>query len=222
VSCRVADQLFLTAHDHDTGHLRPRLHRAGLELGLAGALLAELVMDRRIDVRDGRVVVVNRTPVDDILSHTILGDIVTELQLARQPHPVRVWLLYLSYSAIGQIRNRLTFNGILEEVASHRWWGGTANRYRATDTNQALGPEGAVYSMLVHEGAANTVNPVDATAFAVLADASGLLPKLTWWREQRAGLRHRLIELRDQLPPALRELADQTEAAVGDAVASRR
>jgi hypothetical protein len=220
VSCRVADQLFLAAHDHDTGHLQARLHKAGLELGLAGALLAELVLEGRIDVQHGRVVLVNREPMDDILCQNVLGDIITELQVAKQPHTVRVWLIYLRHSAVVQIRHRLTFNGILEEVAGQRrWWGGTVNKYRAIDINQALGPEAAVYSLLVHEHATNTVA---AMAFAALADASGLLPKLTWWREQRAGMRRRLTELRGQLPPALRDLADQTEAAVGDAVAGRR
>lgn len=190
-----------------------------MELGLAGALLAELVLDQRIDVRHGRIVVVSREPMDDILCQTVLGDIITELGVAKQPHTVRVWLVYLSHIAMVQVRNRLTFNGVLEEVTGRRWWGGAAALYRAIDTNQALGPEGEVYSLLVHE---HPTDSVAAMTFAALADACGLLPKLTWWREQRADMRRRLHHLRDQLPPALRTLADQTEAAVGDAVVGRR
>ncbi|HEV2781125.1 MAG TPA: GPP34 family phosphoprotein [Actinophytocola sp.] len=215
---RLADQLFLAAHDHDSGHLQARLHKAGLELGLAGALLAELVLERRIDVQHGRIVLVSRAPMDDILGQTVLGDIITELHVARQPHTVRVWLVYLRHSAVVQVRNRLCFSGILQEVPGRRWWGGAANTYRAADINQALGPEAAVYSLLVHEHATNTV---PAMAFAALADASGLLPRLAWWREQRVPLRRRLARLRAELPPALRELADQTEAAIGDAVVGR-
>jgi hypothetical protein len=217
---RLADQLFLAAHDHDAGHLRARLHRAGLELGLAGALLSELVLERRIDVQQGRVVLVSRAPMQDILSQTVLGDIVTELHVAKQPHTVRVWLVYLSHSSVAQVRNRLCFTGILQEVPGRRWWGGTANQYRAADINQALGPEAAVHSLLVHGQSSGDATP--AMTFAALADACGLLPKLTWWHEQRVGLRKRLGHLREQLPRALRELADQTEAAVGDAVMGRR
>jgi Golgi phosphoprotein 3 GPP34 len=216
---RVADQLFLAAHDHDTGHLQARLHKTGLELGLAGALLAELVLERRIDVQQGRIVLVSRAPMDDILGQTVLEDVVTELHVARQPHTVRVWLAYLSHSAVVQVRNRLCYTGIVEEVPGRRrWWGGAANRYRAVDINLALGPEAEVHSLLVHDRA----GAVPAMAFAALAEACGLLPKLAWWREQRGFLRRRLCELRDQLPPALRDLADQTEAAVGDAVMGRR
>jgi hypothetical protein len=217
---RLADQLFLAAHDHDTGHLQARLHRSGLELGLAGALLSELVLERRLDVQQGRVVLVSRAPVHDILAQTVLADVVTEMHVARQPHTVRIWLVYLSHSTVAQVKNRLCFSGVLQELPGRRWWGGTAHRYRATDINQALGPEAAVHSLLTH--GQHTNNSMTAMAFAALADACGLLPKLTWWHEQRIGLRKRLAVIRTQLPPALRELVDQTEAAVGDAVVGRR
>jgi Golgi phosphoprotein 3 GPP34 len=217
---RLADQLFLAAHDHDTGHLQTRLHKAGMELGLAGALLCELVLERRIDVQQGRVVLVSRAPIPDILAQTVLEDIVTELHVAKQPHTVRVWLVYLSHSSVTQVRNRLCFTGILREVPGRRWWGGAANKYRAADINQALGPEAAVHSLLTHGQASN--NSLPALTFAALADACGLLPKLTWWRDQKVGVRRRLGQLRDQLPPPLKELVDQTEAAVGDAVVGRR
>jgi len=180
----------------------------------------ELVLDRRIDLQQGRVVLVSRAPLPDILSQTVLEDIVSELHVAKQPHTVRVWLLYLSHSAVTQVRNRLCFTGILEEVPGRRWWGGVANKYRAVNINQALGPEAAVHSLLTHEQAVGSSVP--AVTFASLADACGLLPKLTWWHEQRTGMRRRLGQLRDQLPRALRELVDQTEAAVGDAVIGRR
>jgi hypothetical protein len=217
---RLADQFFLAAHDHDTGSLRTRLHKAGMELGLAGALLCELILERRIDVQQDRIVLVSRAPMQDILAQTVLEDIVTEMHVAKQPHTVRVWLVYLSHSSVTQVRNRLCFTGILSEVPGRRWWGATANKYRAADINQALGPEAAVHSLLTHGQASN--NSMTAITFAALADACGLLPKLTWWHEQKVGLRRRLGQLRDQLPRPLKELVDQTEAAVGDAVVGRR
>ncbi len=166
------------------------------------------------------MVLVSRAPMQDILAQTVLADVVTELHVAHQPHTVRIWLVYLSHSAVAQVRNRLCFTGILHELPGRRWWGGTAHRYRAADINQALGPEAAVHSLLTH--GQHTNNSTTAMAFAAIADACGLLPKLTWWHEQRLGMRQRLAVIRTQLPPALRELVDQTEAAVGDAVVGRR
>ena len=78
----------------------------------------------------------------------------------------------------------------------------------------------AVHSLLTHGQASN--NSMPAIAFAAIADACGLLPKLTWWREQKVGVRRRLVQLRDQLPSSIRDLVDETEAAVGDAVVGRR
>jgi hypothetical protein len=218
---RLADQLFLAAHDHDTGYLQARLHKAGMELGLAGALLCELVIERRIDVQQGRIVLVSRAPMQDILAQTVLEDIVTELHVAKQPHTVKIWLAYLSHSAVTQVRNRLCFTGFVDEVPGRRrWWGGTANRYRAANINAALGPEASMHSLLTH--GQHTQNTNTAMTFAALSDACGLLPKLTWWHEQRLGMRRKLQHIRDQLPRALRELVDETEAAVGDAVMGRR
>lgn len=191
-----------------------------MELGLAGALLCELVLERRIDVQQGRIVLVSRAPMQDILAQTVLEDIVTELHVAKQPHTVRIWLVYLSHSSVTQVRNRLCFSGFVHEQHGRRWWGGVANRYRAADINQALGPEAAMHSLLTH--GQNSQNSTVAVTFAALSDACGLLPKLTWWHEQRLGMRRKLQELRDQLPRPLRELVDQTEAAVGDAVIGRR
>jgi hypothetical protein len=128
--------------------------------------------------------------------------------------------VYLSHSSVIQVRNRLCFNGTVREVPGRRWWGAAANKYRAADINQALGPEAAVHSLLTHGPASD--NSMPAVTFAALADACGLLPKLTWWHEQKVGVRRRLAQLRDQLPRPLRELIDQTEAAVGDAVVGRR
>ncbi len=191
-----------------------------MELGLAGALLCELVIERRIDVQQGRVVLVSRAPMQDILAQSVLEDVVTELHMAKQPHTVKIWLAYLGHGAVIQVRNRLCFNGFVHEVHSRRWWGGTVNRYRAADINAALGPEAAMHSLLTH--GQHTQNTNTAMTFAALSDACGLLPKLTWWHEQRLDMRRKLRNIRDQLPRALRALVDETEAAVGDAVMGRR
>jgi len=49
------DELFLLAHDFDTGVIRQRAH--SLEMGLAGAALIELILEGRVALHAGRIVV---------------------------------------------------------------------------------------------------------------------------------------------------------------------
>src|SRR6266516_3964834 len=67
----VADQLFFVAHHDRDG--RPRLHQRAVALGLAGALLGELVLLGHLDVYDSAVYVVHREPPHDALDHSILS-----------------------------------------------------------------------------------------------------------------------------------------------------
>ncbi len=57
---RLADDVYLLAHHEVSG--RPFLHARVLGLGLAGALLAELVLEGKIFIRPGEVVVADRPP----------------------------------------------------------------------------------------------------------------------------------------------------------------
>jgi Golgi phosphoprotein 3 GPP34 len=183
-------------------------------------LLAELMLDGRIDLHHGRILVVNNAPVRDLLCQTVLEDIVTENKHRRMPHTVRIWLVYLGHSAVDLIRGRLCVNGIVEEIPARRWWGSPTKAYRATDVTAALGPEAAVHSLLAHREPPGDLT--QTVTFAALADACGLLGRLTWWHEHRLRMRRRLAEFRAKLPRSLGELVDHTEAAVGDAVLSQR
>ena len=63
----LADQFFLIAHEDRTG--KSRLHPRATGLGLAAALLGELVMQGRIRAVEGELFVVNPEPPGDALAH---------------------------------------------------------------------------------------------------------------------------------------------------------
>jgi hypothetical protein len=68
---RLADDLYLMAHNDISGkpHLQPR----AIGLGLAGGLLAELMLVGKIRISPGGVAVADRAPPEDVLARCVLG-----------------------------------------------------------------------------------------------------------------------------------------------------
>jgi hypothetical protein len=92
---RIADDLYLMAHDENTGrpHIGPRL----LGTGLAAALLAELMLTGGLVLHKGSVggvtvtsgmVMACRAEIADDLARHVLQVVASEQRL----HPVQVWL----------------------------------------------------------------------------------------------------------------------------------
>ena len=86
----LADDLFLTAHDTVKG--KCLLSPATLGLGLAGALIAELVLWRRIDVLDGKITIIDDRQTGDPATSAVLD------QVLREGHHrvVRDWISFLA------------------------------------------------------------------------------------------------------------------------------
>ncbi len=219
---RLADEFFLVAHNHDADAIAPRLHGTGIDLGLAGALLAELVLDRRLQVTEGLLVVLDPTPTTDPLAASLLRDIVTE-----PPHSIRIWLDYVSQDARDKVGSRLHIAGHLAQVRTRKWWGGPAVRYRAVNAEKALIPEVRLHDLLARPHAlgigriSQDHKLMQDACLAALAQATGLLSALLWFHGPHRA-RSQVDELRRALPAQLLDLANQTEAAVGDAVLGRR
>lgn len=94
-SDRLADEFFLMAHDEATG--KPRLAERIAALGLAGALLGELAVESRIELRQGTVTVVDSSPCADELAGRVLEF------LKQEEHPTRTWLAFFAQSAYGEV-----------------------------------------------------------------------------------------------------------------------
>jgi Golgi phosphoprotein 3 GPP34 len=204
---RLADDLYLLAHHETTGkpHLQPRA--AGL--GLAGALLAELMLAGRIRCWRGLIIPAGGGPPADDLSQQMLSLVASE----RAHRPPRDWLLYLARTATGEVALRLARAGYLTPARGRRF--GPGARWVPVDPDSAFAPLVRVKSALRSPG-------LDAqhTTLAALAAASGLSHHLAGYLPPHA--QRRLSETAGRLDPSLRELIAQTQAAVDSALLSHR
>jgi hypothetical protein len=205
----LADEVFLAAHDDVTG--RPRQHPRAIGLGLAGALLGELMLFGLVTIRDGLVVVVGRQPPPDAVAHIVLDHLTGERQL----HGLRTWLAFLSSTAAERVGARLERAGHVTRTQPRRLLKAGV-RWVPADMSAAAMPGALLRHRLQRE------DPLDlqAATFAGLVDATGLGQAVLW------GVTARTLEYRDWcvsgLPAPLQELIAETTAAVGNAVLTHR
>jgi hypothetical protein len=206
----VADDLYLMAHDDRSG--KPYLQPQALGIGLAGALLAELMLAERIGLRrDSTVVFVPGVAQDTVMRHALLKQIADE----PGPQPVQAWLRFLARGAARDVALRLEQAGYLEHVRS--WIPGRQGRWVPVNADWAFAP------MLRVRFALDPARPVNAHAAALtgLAVAAGLRFRLDQYQYQAQAGR----TIRDAvaaLGPGLQELISQTQTAVDSTVLSHR
>jgi hypothetical protein len=205
----LADELFLIVHDDTSG--RPRTHPRVAGLGLGAALLAELVLFGSINVASGALTVLDRRPPADALAHTVLDQLLGE----PQHRAVRVWLDFLAQTAADTVAQRMMRSGLVSRAETRKLWR-TAVAYKAVDVNLAAWPEARLRGLLSRRA---QMTVTDVTLLALIV-AVGLARKFLADTDHQAP-RH-LMDLIDALPAPLRELAAQTEAAVGAAVLNPR
>jgi hypothetical protein len=202
----LADDFFFAAHDDVSG--KTRLSERAGGLGLAGALLAELVLFRKITVAQGQVVVLDRHPPSDALAHAVLDELVRE----RDARAVRDWMRYLGRNSYELVAQRLVLSGHVH-TTQRRW---RSPVYRPVDMNTAAWPITRLAQKLARREA---VSLPDVVLGGLLA-TTGLDRYL---RSEAGAEIHRYLEhLVGRLPPPLRALVAETEAALGDAVLHHR
>jgi hypothetical protein len=207
----LADDLFLTAHDTVKG--KGLLSPATLGLGLAGALLAELVLWRRIDVLDGKIAIIDDRPTGDPATSAVLD------QLLREGHHrvVRDWISFLATGiATDLVERRLARSGLVQRQEK-RGLLGTKVSFVPTDSMTAGWPATRIRTYVTR----GELLDVADLALAGLILATGLDQHVFITMEARD--RSQLFDqIRRRLPMMLQELVGHTEAAVGDAVMARR
>ena len=205
---RIADDLYLLAHDDVTG--KPFLQPRALGLGLAGALLAELLFAEVIRVNVERIEVTRQGEPADGLGHHILG----VLRAEPEWHPLRDWLTFIAGTAVQDVGRRLERAGYLSQVRSRRPWRGT--KRVPADSDAAFAPLIRVRAVLYLTEAA-TVSDAVLTG---LATACGLASRVLLYGQPDA--RDNVDIAIRRLHPSLRELIAQTQAAVDSALLSHR
>ncbi|MGH3189157.1 MAG: GOLPH3/VPS74 family protein [Streptosporangiaceae bacterium] len=128
----VADDLYLMAHHDLTG--RPLLQPRPLGLGLAGGLLAELMLGGSTGLRHDSAVLAGRTwPADDA-ARRVRDQIAAE----PEPRPLTEWLAYLARTAAPDVAARLERAGYLTRVRGWVPW--RPGRLVPADPDWAFGP----------------------------------------------------------------------------------
>jgi len=203
----LADQFFLIAHEDRTG--RSRLHPRATGLGLAAALLAELVLDGRLGITDGDLMILDRRPPADALAHDVL-----DLLIAQSRHrDVRTWLAFLSQDAAARVGERLMRLGAVEPVTRRRMLG-TQTLYMpnsAEQRNAAAWAPARLANLLVR-GVEMSVS--DRVLVGLIA-ATGLTRHVLYDFEMHRHAFQALPGAVESLPLDLRELVEITEASVG-------
>jgi len=204
----VADDLYLLAHDDRTG--KPLLPPRPLGTGLAGALLAEVMLTSCIALRSDTAVVIGR----DVSPAVVYGHVLLK-QIAEEPGPlpVRAWLRYLARTAVRDVALRLEQAGYLTRVRSRV--PGRPGRMVPVDPDWAFSPMVRAQSALDR-----TREPSPyAGALAGLAAACGLGFRLDQYHSQADRSTGDAVAY---LSPDLRQLITQTQITVHAAVLSHR
>jgi hypothetical protein len=205
---RVADDLFMLAHDDRSG--RPRLAPRPLGLGLAAGLLAELMLGEHPAIRlglDGTVGIAREVPRAVITRHPLLDKVDLEPAL----RPVPDWLAFLARTAARDVGARLEQAGYLTRVT--RRLPGRPARLVPADATWAFAPVTRVTAALDPR---RVPEPYTA-ALAGLAYACGLGFRV----EPYLTARRTVEDTVSGLAPDLRALIRQTQITVSSAVLSR-
>ena len=204
---RLADDLYLMAHHEVTG--KPFVQPRAMGTGLAGGLLAELMLGASISLRPDGAVLPGRTWSGDELARHVRDLIAAE----REPHPVGEWLLFLARTAANDVAGRLERSGYLTQVGRRSPW--RPRQWVPVDPDWAFSPLLRVRSALDP----SRPLPAHGAVLAGLAAACGLSFRLAQYAPPPA---RRLDEALAQLNPRLQELIAQTQAAVDSAVLAHR
>jgi hypothetical protein len=204
---RLADDLYLMAHNENTGKLQ--LSPRALGLGLAGGLLAELLLAGRINIAPAGVMILSRTPPAERVARSVFETLLGE----GEQHPAADWLKFLGQTSAVDVAGRLEESGYLTRIASKVPWRG--DRFVPVDPDCAFAP---LTRALTAMDKSQAVHPIGAT-LAGLATACGLGSRMVNYSPPNA---RRVEDAVEQLWPGLRDLISQTRAAVDSAVLAHR
>ncbi len=206
----LGDDFFRLAHHDTTG--RPLLHPRATSLGLAAALLAELVREQKIYIRQGHLHPWQPTPPADALAHSVLDQI-----LAQPLHTqVSTWLGFLAVNAYADVAGRLWKAGHVRPETQRRLLRPAQTTYVPTDLLTAAGPWLTLAGILRRGDGVSW----EQGFLLCLATATGLHTHLL--RDLPPSSGNHLTRLCEAAPAEIRELTAITATAVGDAVLSYR
>jgi hypothetical protein len=164
----LAEELLLVCLDEYTGE--PLLQADLLGYGLVAATLIELILQQRLALNEGQVVVRDARP------HNDTGDPIVE-NIMRQPkrHLPRTWIEALSGEIVPLIGHRLAQANLVTHQESKKLFGKVVTRFPAVDPHEGARPRFWLSYLAGHpdemdlRGAANIVILVTLGAESILA-----------------------------------------------------
>lgn len=201
----LADDFFRLTHNDATG--KPRVSKRVLSIGLAGALLGELVGLQLLDVQDVLVLQNDWMPADEI-QRWMIGHLRREHYL-----PTRDWLAFFADAAYTQVGDRLAKNGHVEARKIGLPWN-RRRSYFPVNMNTAAAPEAILKTKLrrVATGYPDDFGYED-TCLAGLVMAVGLEDWLLYDAPTPGAGQYLTWAVSELYPPMLR-LIEHTKAAV--------
>jgi hypothetical protein len=203
----LADDLFFVMHDSVTG--RSRLHTRLASLGLAGAVLAELMLAERVtvDLAAGhdRLHATVHDATGDPLTQSVLDHVVAEPQ-----HPVGTWLRFFARTVYADVTARMIAAKLLNPPTRH-----LLKQHPAAPVN----PNTAAWPLARLNLAVQRRKPpvVSDCVLYGLFVATGGAKQALWEHDPEF-----VATTMATLPEPLQKLIVHTEVAVGEAVISRR
>ena len=200
---RLADELFLIAHDDYSG--KPLAAAVLVDSALAGAIIGELFFDGRITIARSQLYVADDRAWQEPVTDRALGEMVRR----GDGHPLRSWLEFLAPRVRDHVGDRLVSAGVVSRTTSRGLDLRTTVRWPGLDPNRVARPRVRLNAIL--ERSDQPLDPRTAT-LAGLVQSAGLLRALT--PANRSAVANRIAAARRLLPPELRDLLNAVDAAV--------
>jgi hypothetical protein len=200
------DELYLLAHDDDTGKLH--IHSQSLGVGLAGAVLIDLFLSGWVGIEGERIRVRRRGQVGDPIADTALA----ALRQARTTLTLKMWLHGLGGDLYERTCAGLVSVGVLHRVSRRRLAGLVrSDTYLAADTRYTVTARASIrYLANGHE------QPNDHSAALCGLVAVLGLESFLYLDESGARLRARLRDIASGHHPDVRDILAVVDAVVGD------
>jgi hypothetical protein len=196
----LADELFLVGHDQYRG--RPHVDDHVLDTGLAGAVLGEMVLARRLRVgSDTMVAVADGRPYGDRVSDAALAEVLKQ----DGPHSVQAWVEYLRGHVRDMVATRLILRGLLRPPSVGRVE--DQRRFPAVDPVMAAAPQTRLGYLIARPGREDP----QSAALGALTLATGLDRVVGWPSDGRT--RAGLARMHASLEPDLHALVLGVAAA---------
>ncbi|HET6212362.1 MAG TPA: GPP34 family phosphoprotein [Micromonosporaceae bacterium] len=163
----LADELLLLAYDDESG--RSTVSHIGLDLGMAAAVLVELVLRGRVEVTPGAVLTRSPAPIGEPVADKVLAKIVGE-----SPHSAASWIQRLRHGLRQHVLASLVERGVIRDQDETALEFIHLHRYPAVDP----APEADTRARLAAALTGDSVPDERTAALATLVAAVRMEPTL--------------------------------------------